>query len=94
MLHGGVSGDHPIFRAGPLMVAAGIFLDGAKIRNPADGSGQDRFYLDAGGGVRVGILDGQLGVLRIDLATGLTEHGTAITVGLQQSWPPFRKSAH
>ena len=94
MLHGGVSGDHPVFRAGPFIVAAGLFLDGAKIRNPADGSGQDRFYLDAGGGVRVGILDGQLGVLRIDLATGLTEHGTAITVGLHQSWPPFRKSAH
>jgi hypothetical protein len=94
MLHGGVSGDHPVFRAGPFMLAAGLFLDGAEIRNPADGSGRDRFYLDAGGGLRMGILDGQLGVLRIDLATGLTDRGTAITVGLHQSWPPFRKSAH
>lgn len=76
------------------MLAAGLFLDGAEIRNPADGSGRDRFYLDAGGGLRMGILDGQLGVLRIDLATGLTDRGTAITVGLHQSWPPFRKSAH
>jgi len=93
VMHGGLSGDQPVYRAGPLTLAAGIFLDGAEIRDPADGSGRDRLYLDAGGGIRIGILDGQLGIVRVDLATGLTTHRSAITVGLHQSWPPFRDNA-
>jgi hypothetical protein len=44
------------------------------------------------GGIRIGILDGHLGVLRIDLATGLTDRRTAMTVGWHQGWPPFRVS--
>ncbi len=91
MIHGGLSGDHPVRRAGPFTLAVGLFLDGAEIFSPADGSGRDRFYLDAGGGIRIGILDGHLGVVRVDLATGLTDRRTAITVGLHQSWPPFRR---
>jgi hypothetical protein len=94
MLHGGLSGDHPLFRAGPFAFAAGVFLDGAEIRHPADGSARDRFYLDAGGGLRVGILDGHLGILRVDLATGLADRATAFTVGIHQSWPPFGGSGH
>jgi hypothetical protein len=94
MLHGGLSGDHPIYRGGLFTLAAGIFLDGAEIMGPADGSGRDRFYLDAGGGIRIGILDGHLGILRVDLATGLTDHRSAITVGMHQSWPPFRENTH
>jgi hypothetical protein len=30
-------------------------------------------------------------VVRVDLATGLTDHRSGITVGLHQSWPPFRR---
>ncbi len=89
ILHGGISGDHPVGRVGPLALAVGIFLDGADIRDPADASGADRRYLDAGGGIRIGVLDGALGIVRVDLATGLTDHRTAITIGLHQSWPPF-----
>ena len=92
IMHGGLSGDQPVFRAGPFTVAAGIFLDGAEIVNPADGSARNRFYLDAGGGIRIGLLEGQLGILRIDLATGLTDHRSAITAGVHQSWPPFREN--
>jgi hypothetical protein len=90
MIHGGLSGDQPVYRAGLLTLAVGIFLDGARIMDPVDSSRRDRLHLDAGGGIRIGILDGQLGIVRVDLATGLTTHRTAITVGLHQSWPPFR----
>ncbi|MEO8139602.1 MAG: hypothetical protein ABI742_08155, partial [Gemmatimonadota bacterium] len=94
MLHGGLSADHPVARVGPFTLAVGGFLDGVEILHPADGTGQDRFYLDAGGGIRVGILDGQLGILRVDLATGLTDRRTALTVGMHQSWPPFQANTH
>ncbi|MDZ4864340.1 MAG: papain-like cysteine protease family protein [Gemmatimonadota bacterium] len=90
MIHGGLSGDQPLLRAGPFTVAAGVFLDGVEVMSPADGPQRDRLYLDAGSGLRIGLLDGQFGTLRIDLATGLTDRHTAITVGLHQSWPPFR----
>jgi hypothetical protein len=92
ILHGGIAGDRPIYRTGPFTLAIGLFVDAAGIVNPADGSRRDRLYLDAGGGLRLGILDGQLGVLRADLATGLNDRRTALTVGMQQGWPPFRES--
>jgi hypothetical protein len=94
ILSGGLSGDQPILRTTLFTVAAGIFLDGAQVRDPADGSRQDHFYLDAGGGLRFGLLDGSLGVLRIDLATGLNDHSTALTVGLHQEWPTLRGRTH
>jgi len=93
MVHGGLSGDQPVYGAGLLTLAVGIFIDGAQIMDPADGSGRNRLHLDAGGGIRIGILDGQLGIVRVDLATGLTTHRSAITVGLHQNWPPFRNNA-
>ncbi len=93
MINGGLSGDHPVLRTGPFTLAVGVFLDGAEILHPASGTGRDRFYLDAGGGLRIGILDGQLGVLRIDLATGLADRRTALTVGMHQRWPPMRERA-
>jgi hypothetical protein len=55
----------------------------------ADASVDDRFYLDGGGGVRIGIAGGQLGVLRLDLARGLVnDPQTVFTVGVHSSWPP------
>jgi hypothetical protein len=93
MIHGGLSGDQPIYRVGPLTLAVGLFLDGADILHAADGARPHRLYLDAGGGLRIGILDGQLGVLRIDLATGLLDRSTALTIGMQQRWPPIRERA-
>jgi hypothetical protein len=89
IFHAGLSGDHPVHRVGPLLLAAGLFLDGARVNGAADGS-EDRFHLDGGAGLRIGIADGQLGVLRLDFARGLLEAGrSAMTVGVHQSWPPF-----
>lgn len=91
IVHGGLAGDQPVYRAGLFVLAAGVFLDGAQISEAADGS-PGRFYLDAGAGLRIGIADGQLGVLRIDLAKGLLEAGrSALTVGVHRSWPPFER---
>jgi hypothetical protein len=71
-----------------LVLAAGAFLDGARIAASADESVGDRSYLDDGVGLRVGIADGELGVLRIDVARGLLEDGrSALTVGVHRSWP-------
>jgi hypothetical protein len=85
----GLAGDKPIYRVGPLVVAAGVFLDAARIVTTADGS-PDRFYLDGGGGLRIGVDDGGLGVLRVDLARSLVaDRRSALTVGVHQSWPLF-----
>ena len=89
IIHAGLAGDHPVYRVGPLVLAAGLFLDGADVIRPLDGSG-DRFYLDAGGGLRLGLAGGGLGVLRIDLASGLTDGRSALSVGVHRQWPLFR----
>lgn len=90
IIHASLGGDQPVYRVGPLVLAVGVFLDGAEVIEAADGSVNDRFYLDGGAGIRIGIAEGQLGVLRIDLARGLvTDRRSALTVGVHQSWPPF-----
>ncbi|HLB54464.1 MAG TPA: cysteine peptidase family C39 domain-containing protein [Gemmatimonadales bacterium] len=92
IIHAGIAGDHPVYRIGPLVLAAGVFLDGAEVIAAADGSPTGRFYLDGGAGIRIGIAEGQLGVLRIDLARGLlADRGSALTVGVHRSWPPFKQ---
>lgn len=84
----GLAGDHPLYRTGPLVFAAGLFLDAARIVAPADGSPEDRFYLDGGAGLRIGLADGQLGVLRIDVSRSLVaDRNTALTLGVHRSWP-------
>jgi len=89
----GLAADRPFFRKGPLVFGAGLFFDAAQIFAPADGSRQNRFYLDGGGGLRIGLADGQLGVFRIDLSRGLVaDRRTAVTVGVHRSWPLFRQS--
>jgi hypothetical protein len=91
ILHGGLAGDVPLHRVGPLVLAAGAFLDGARIAASADASHGNRLYLDAGVGLRVGIADGELGVLRIDVAWGLLEDGrSALTAGVHRQWPLLR----
>jgi hypothetical protein len=88
ILHGGVAGDVPLHRVGPLVLAAGAFLDGARVGGSADESVGDRFYLDAGVGLRIGIADGELGVLRVDVARGLlADARSAISVGVHRAWP-------
>ena len=94
ILYAGLAGDHPIRRVGPFIFAIGIFLDGARVAGAADGLGNDRFYLDGGGGLRVGIADGNLGVLRIDLARGLLDHRSALSVGVHRNWPLIQHRSH
>jgi hypothetical protein len=94
IIHAGLAADYPVYRLGPIVFAAGVFLDGAEVRSAADGSAQSRFALDGGGGIRIGIVDGQLGVLRVDLATGLlADRRSALTVGVHRNWPPFKQES-
>jgi hypothetical protein len=86
----GLSGDHPVYRTGPLVFAAGVFLDAARIATAADGS-PDRFHLDAGAGLRIGMGNGLRGVLRIDMARSLiSDRDAALTVGVHRAWPVLR----
>jgi hypothetical protein len=65
-----------------------VFIDAADIMVAADGAPGDRLYLDGGAGLRIGMAEGQPGVLRIDLARGLAGEGRfALTLGVHQSWP-------
>jgi hypothetical protein len=86
LLHGGVAVDQPVYRTGPFTFALGVFVDAVQVNTSLSGR-RDRFLVDAGGGLRLGLLDGLLGVLRIDLATGLNENVTGLTVGLERKWP-------
>lgn len=89
----GLAADRPLLRKGPLVFGVGLFLDAAQIFSPADGSRENRLYLDGGGGLRIGVADGELGVLHIDLSRGLiADRRTAVTVGVHRSWPLFRQS--
>jgi tetratricopeptide (TPR) repeat protein len=85
--HGGLTADYPLHRFGVLVLAAGAFLDGARIDHRADGSTGNRWLFDAGGGLRLGVGDGKLGVFRVDVARGLTDGKTAVTIGVQREWP-------
>ncbi len=90
----GLSGDRPFYVNGPLVVAAGLFVDAARISHAADGSPDARFYLDGGGGLRIGLIGGQGPVLRIDLARGLvTDRHTMFTLGVHRSWPLHRPAS-
>jgi hypothetical protein len=94
MVHGGLSGDVPVVRAGPLVFAVGAFLDGARVANSADGTPGSRFQLDGGLGLRIGLAEGALGVLRIDVARGLlADRRRAVTLGLHQRWPHFPQTS-
>ena len=94
ILHGGLSGDVPVHRVGPLVLAVGAFLDGARVAASADATVQDRNYLDGGVGIRVGVAEGELGLLRIDLARGLlADHRSALTAGMHLTWPIFSRAS-
>lgn len=86
LVHGGVAVDQPVYRSHLLTVAVGAFIDAVHVEQRLSGGG-DRYLADAGGGLRLGILDGALGVLRIDFATGLNQNVSALTVGMHQRWP-------
>lgn len=89
LLHGGLAGDVPLRHMGFLAIAAGVFLDAAHVSGAAGGA-ESRWYLDGGAGIRLGIADGALGVIRIDWAASfMTDRRRALTVGIHRSWPLF-----
>jgi hypothetical protein len=88
IIHAGLAGDHPIHRFGPLILAAGTFFDAVRVTAAADGSLKNRFYLDSGVGIRIGVADRESRVIRIDLARRLQpDRRSALTVGAHRSWP-------
>ncbi|HUG27400.1 MAG TPA: hypothetical protein VMK53_03815, partial [Gemmatimonadales bacterium] len=94
ILHGGVAGDLPVHRMGPLILAVGAFLDGARVAAAADATLEDRFYLDGGVGLRLGVAGGDSSVLRLDLAKGLSAgQRSALTAGMHLSWPVFPQAS-
>jgi hypothetical protein len=90
IVHGGVAVDRPVATIRPLILSAGLFLDGADVMTSGGGSMRQRRYLDGGAGLRIGVAGAQLVALRIDLARGLLEDRRwGLTVGFQQPWPPL-----
>ncbi len=89
VIHGGFAVDRHIADVDRLTLAVGLFLDGAQVMLPADGSSRSTRFLDAGIGVRVGAIGNTGMALRLDLARGLLEDRRwALSAGLQQPWPP------
>jgi hypothetical protein len=89
IVHGGVAADRPMATIRPLILSAGLFLDGADVMTSDGGAMRHRSSLDGGAGLRIGVTGAQLVALRIDLARGLLEDGRwGLAVGFQQPWPP------
>jgi hypothetical protein len=88
ILHAGSGADVSVYRWGPVVFAAGVFLDGARVVASPDDSVDDRLYLDGGVGMRVGLAEAETSVVRIDVARGLLDgRGTTLTVGVHRQWP-------
>jgi hypothetical protein len=79
LIHAGVEGRHWLRpRRQPIRFAPAVFLDAARAFRGLDGAGQ-RWQFDAGLGVRVSVPGS--GVLRVDVAHGLRDGRTALSVG-------------
>jgi len=86
--HGGVAADRAIARRGPVSLAGGVFIDGARILSGMNAPADARLYLDAGAGVRIGLTGSQWAALRIDVARGLAaDRRWGIVAGLAPAWP-------
>lgn len=85
IVHGGIAGDRPIGSLGPLTLGAGIFVDGAHVVSPGDGSSDAQLYVDGGAGVRVGVTGSKWAAVRIDVARGLVaDRRWGVSVSLAQ----------
>ena len=77
--HGGVEARRWFgMKTRPLKLAAAAFVDAAQARRGADFT-DGRAHVDAGAGVRIGLTGA--GMLRIDIARGLRDGKTAISLG-------------
>src|SRR5690606_21654 len=79
IVHGGIAGDVPIKQLGLVTVAVGAFVDGARVSRPLDGLAS-RLVADVGGGIRLGLAGGRMGVLSIDFATSLSDDRDALSL--------------
>jgi hypothetical protein len=86
IMHGGFAIDQPFYRSPLISVALGGFVDMAAMGDRLN-SRPSRLFVDAGGGLRIGLADGALGVIRVDIATGLNDDHSALTVGMHREWP-------
>lgn len=82
--HGGAAVDWAVATLGPAALGFGGFLDAAWFRAAPYRPHGAPWLVDAGGGLRLG-LNGT--TLRLDLAHGLSDGSTAISLGLHTDWP-------
>lgn len=88
IVHGGVAGDRAVATLSRVSFGAGIFLDGAQIAAPGDGSGSTRLYLDGGAGLRVSLAGARAPAVRIDVARGLvTDRRWGVSAAFLQPLP-------
>src|SRR6185503_203689 len=79
--YGSVEAQRWLARPALVRIAPAVFVDLARAsRRGADAGGASQAQIDAGGGVRVKV-PGAAGVMRIDVARGLRDGATALTVG-------------
>ena len=88
VVHGGIGADRPVTTIGRVALGAGIFMDGAHISSPVDGSQTSRLYLDAGSGLRASVVGLPWAAVRIDVARGLaTDRRWGVSAAVSQSLP-------
>ncbi len=71
---------------GPLRVGLGGFADVAKAWSRPGGAGPSALHVDVGLGLRASVGEGG-GTVRLNLARGLRDGETAVTVGWSRPWP-------
>jgi hypothetical protein len=85
LAHGGVEVTRWLSEGGLGAAGVALFVDGAKLWRPLDGSGEARLMIDPGAGARFA-LPGQ-GRLRADLAVGLRDGAMAMSMAWEAPWP-------
>ncbi len=86
VVHGGLAGDRPIARVGPVALGVGVFVDGASMMSHPDQTVTERLYLDGGAGLRIGMKEVSWATLRVDVARGLiADRRWAVSVGIEQT---------
>ena len=83
IVHGGVAGDRSVTTLGPIALGAGVFVDGANVMSPGDGSRSANFYLDGGAGMTLGLAGTKWPAFRVDVARGLvTDRRWGVSAGI------------
>ncbi len=86
VLRGGVEGEAPVARLGPVRLSAALFVDSARVLVPLPGVSSRPTFVDLGAGLRVHI-PGRHSTLRADVATQLGSARPRLSVGWQTQWP-------